>query len=313
MPPVPATAPAPRRATTSRPGSRAGKAQSGGEVPLQKNRGAPVRKEAAAKGPRSVRRTSTPARAGKQPVLVGADTPTPSTGLPLSVAGNEAKADMDNLVRGVKKIRINLITQSQKEAKMRTKDVATDSAAGERGADHASAIVESGKTWSPVGMSSIPTVLVGPSALPASCASEPLQAPAPPTPSLSGRMPTAVEALYTSSSGTSSPTPAPSLLAGSSPNVPHVAIHAASDTSDMFIPYQPEGSEAVTLVPQEPLKWLPPNVPAPSASTPTGTPTPAAKPSGLFKYQHNSGIPFAPRADKPAHNTSGTAGNESQP
>lgn len=314
MPPVPATAPAPRRTTTSRPNSRAGNAQSGGKVPLQKNRGAPVRKEAAANGPRTVKKTSTPARAGKQPALVGADTPTPCTGLPLSVAGNDANADMDNLAMGVKKIRINLITQSQKEAKMKTKYVATDSAAGGRGVDHDSATVNSEKTPTPECMSSIPTVLVGPSALPASCASEPLQAQAqaqaPPTPSLSGgRVPTPVEALYTSS-GTSSPTPAPSLLAGSSPNVPHVAIHAASDTSDMFIPYQPEGSEAVavTLVPQEPLKWLPPNVPAPSASTPTGTGTPApvAKPSGLFKYQHNSGIPFAPRADKPAHNTSGT-------
>ncbi|KAI8289771.1 Histone deacetylase HOS3 [Colletotrichum sp. SAR11_57] len=51
--------------------------------------------------------------------------------------------------------------------------------------------------------------------------------------------------------------------------------------SDVFINYQPEGPEPVTMTPQEPLKWLPPNTNTPVKSSPAKSPSkvPPAKKS----------------------------------
>ncbi|KAK2616851.1 histone deacetylase [Conoideocrella luteorostrata] len=309
VPPVPATAPAPRRTTTSRPTSQAGRVQSSGKVPVQKMGAASARKDTAPNPPRTVGKASTPARTDKQP-LVGADTPTPSTGLPIHIAGNDMKADMDNLTTGVKKIRINLITQSQKEARKKAASEASCASEGSE-ADHDSTVIKSEKPPTPVGISSIQKP---PEESSAQLAPGHSLQRAPPTPSLSGGVSTPVEDLYPSS--TSSPTPVVPFHTGSSPDVPHVAIQPASDAGDFFIPYQPEGPEPIAVMQHEPLKWLPPNVPTPTASTPVITPNPAKKQSGLFEYK--SGIPFAPRPDKATQNASGSGGshlpgNENKP
>ncbi|KAG6040938.1 hypothetical protein E4U41_006590 [Claviceps citrina] len=301
MPPVPSTAPVPRRTTASRPSSRTGRVHSSDKLPVLKQRSAPAGKEARTKGSRAVDNAGTPARAGEQSVPVGADTPTPSTGRPLSVASQDSTADVDQLAAGVKKIRINLITQSQREAREKTKeDTASRSAVGQEGTDLEATIAN------PVGMSSMPMAPEELPAQPASCAG--VSSP--------------VGDFYPSD--TSCPTPAaPSALAGSdggggsSPEVPRVAIHAASDTNGVFIAYQPEGTgtDSVATVPSESLTWLPPQDPTsmsmsmsmstsasastPSVHAPTDGTTQAAQPSGLFQYQHQSGIPFAPRPDKP--------------
>ncbi|KAF4928657.1 Histone deacetylase HOS3 [Colletotrichum viniferum] len=51
--------------------------------------------------------------------------------------------------------------------------------------------------------------------------------------------------------------------------------------TDVFINYQPEGPEPVTMTPQEPLKWLPPNTNTPVKSSPAKSPSkvPPAKKS----------------------------------
>ncbi|KAG6013108.1 hypothetical protein E4U54_007079 [Claviceps lovelessii] len=302
MPPVPATAPVPRRtaaasAIASRPTARAGRAQSSDKIPAQKQRPAPARKEVpSAKGSRPVKNMSTPARPGrKQPVVVDADTPTPSTGRPISVASQDSKTeDMDHLASGVRKIRINLITQSQREAKEKVKT---------------------------------PNAEEPPAGVPLHA-----PAPAPPTPSLSCGVSTPAE--ESNPSSTSSPLGIANSRSSPSPDVqpsPQVEIHEATgpDPNDiLIIPYQPEGptGSANTFIPSsEPLKWLPPHVShvshnprdswplpsaqPPSAETPTETPAPvAAHTSHLFRYQQNSGIPFAPRAEKdtPVRGTPGT-------
>ncbi|KAG5978719.1 hypothetical protein E4U55_006033 [Claviceps digitariae] len=307
MPPVPATAPVPRRTTTtstmsSRPTSRSGRAQSTDKVPAQKQRPAPARKEAPpAKGSRAVKNASTPARGAgkKQPVVVDADTPTPSTGRPVSVASQDSKAEMDHLASGVKKIRINLITQSQRETMEKTKAASSEEL---------------------------------PDQLASSCAAGlPLHhhAPEPASPSLSGGVYTPAEGSNPSSTRSSPLGPVqPHARSSPSPDAPQVAapVHEASDPDPndiLIIPYQPEGpieSAATLIAPNEPLKWLPPNVshsppgstPLPSAETATEQSAPvAAQSSGLFRYQHNSGIPFAPRPNKD-QSGQGAAGVEKQ-
>ncbi|KAG6003633.1 hypothetical protein E4U21_001836 [Claviceps maximensis] len=296
MPSIPATAPAPRRTTktstiTGRPGSQSGRAQSRDKVAAQKPRPAATRKEAPpVAGPRAVKTASTPARAGKkqQPAVVDASTPTPATGRRVSVASQDSKAEMDHLASEVKKIRINLITQSQREAKEKTK-----------------AAAESEELSAPSASSSA-------------------SAPAPPTPSLSGEVSTPAE--DSNPSSTSSPSGAvhPRSSLSPFPDIPHVAPvfeagHVHPDPNDiLIIPYQPEGltaSAETFTTPDEPLKWLPPHVshvthvssapvshaswPLPSAEPVTGPIAPVAKhPSGLFRYQHNAGIPFAPRPEQ---------------
>ncbi|KAG5950563.1 hypothetical protein E4U53_004834, partial [Claviceps sorghi] len=324
--PVPATAPVSRRTTTTttgtstgRPSSRSGRGQSNDRLPAQKQRPAPARKEAPAKGSRAVRTTSTPARAGKQQsAVVDADTPTPSTGRPVSVAGQDSKADMDHLASGMKRIRINLITQSQREAKEKIAASESDAAKHTEADREAMTAESSENTPTPVaeGVASMsvpeardteepPAVLLFHAPAPAPA---PAHAPAPPTPSLSGGVSTPAEGSNPSSA--SSPSGLVHSRSSASPDAPQVAAaHEASgvDANDMLIiPYEPEGptESATTLITAEALKWLPPrgprdSWPLTSAVPPAESTAPvAAQSSRLFRYQHNAGIPFAPRPDK---------------
>ncbi|KID88185.1 histone deacetylase HosB [Metarhizium guizhouense ARSEF 977] len=288
VPPIPATAPVPSR-TASRPNSRTGRTQSSNKVPAKKTQAVPPRIDPAPKGGRNVARASTPAKGAKQSTIA-ADTPTPATGLPLNAVGNDAKSDIDSLTDGVKKIRINLITKAQRDGKQKAKSEQGVEPHRQLGQD--SSIVKSEKPPTPEGMSSIPNA---PEQLPTQLAPASGLPEAPPTPSLSGGISTPVEEMYTSN--TSSPTPTPSIPTGSSPDVPHVTIQPASDASDVFIPYQPEGPEPVTMVQHEHLKWLPPNIQTPSSVTPVHTPLPSAAKTKNSLFHYTSGIRFAPRPD----------------
>ena len=285
VPPVP---PIPTETkTASRPNSRAGRSRSRDRLAVKKTRAeASARKEPGPKGGRSTKKSATPARGIKQPSLV--DTPTPANGLLLdSMGGDDNAGAVDNLASGVKKIRINLITQSQKAAKRKAQEdtVKADESIGEA---EDTIFVKGEDLPTPAGMSSIPkkedeSGYLAPGPPPR----------APPTPSLSAGMSTPVDELY--ASGASSPTPAQFARTGSSAET-DVNVQPSSDGGEFFIPYQPEGpDQKVAVSQQEPLKWLPPNVPTPSAATPAATPSPAKK-SALFHY--TSGIPFAPRGDK---------------
>ncbi|TWU75834.1 hypothetical protein ED733_004993 [Metarhizium rileyi] len=238
VPPVPATAPGPSR-TTSRPNSRAGRTQSSNKASTKKTKAVPPRTDPAPKGVPGVRKTSTPARVVEQ--TVGADTPTPATGLPPNAVGSDANADIDTLTNGVKKIRINLITKSQKYERQRVKLEQSVGPGCPLGQDPS--IVKSETPPAPEGISSIP-ITAGPPASPPAPASSPLEPPS--TPSLKGGASTPVEELYAST--TSSPTPAPAIATGTSPDIPQVTIQAASDAGDVFVAYQPEGPEPVNII-----------------------------------------------------------------
>lgn len=175
---------------------------------------------------------------------------------------------MDNLTSGVRKIKLNIMTQAKREAqekarleslKESTPQPAAPSAS--EGLGHAPTSTDM-ESISPTQTSQLPPL--PPNQF--SGLSTPVQAEAP-------------------SSGTMTPEGYSRL--DSSPAVPCVAVQPSSDPADMFIPYQPEGPDPVTMPQQEPLRWLPAN----SAATPAATPSPMKKQDHLFRY--TSGIPFA--------------------
>ncbi|KAG5975631.1 hypothetical protein E4U58_000414 [Claviceps cyperi] len=324
-PPVPATAPVPRRTTTNRPSSRSSRVQGYEKAPALKQRSASTRKDATAKSSRTVK----DADIGKQPDIVDAGTLTTSTDRPISVASSGPKSDMDHLATGLKKIRINLITPSQKEARERARAKLSENTAGEqRGTpqDGVSA-VEAKLSPTPAaggveGMPFLPqTTAEELSAEPAlSCAGNPLQAPAPPTPSLSGEISSPAEISNPSTLSSPAPNPAQPVLAHPvsypSPETPHLALHSTSDSHDLDIlttPHQAGGIDSVTKSnPSQPLNWLPPVISPLSVSAdslPESITLLSAQSSGLFAYQQSAGIPFAPRPDGPARKTSASEGS----
>ncbi|QUC16793.1 uncharacterized protein UV8b_01034 [Ustilaginoidea virens] len=309
VPAVPATAPVPRRTTASRPTSRAGRTQSSDKLPVHKGRAASTRRESASRDATGARAASTPARTSQQQaVAAGADTPTPATGFPLAVAGDDPKADMEDITRGMKKIKINLITQSQREARQKAMEEANCKA--ERGKNvHVHVHVHDSETMVKPGRP--PTAAAAAAAAASSSAStapEEHRAPpslrasqprAPPTPSLSGDPTTPVEDSYPPS--TPSPAPGQTVPAGSSLHMPHVAIQPASDAGRFSPPHPPEGLEPAA-------KRSSAYVPTPSAASPSLVTK--RRQNSLFQY--TSGIPFAPRSDENAARKRG-ASESTQP
>ncbi|KAG6112956.1 hypothetical protein E4U13_004049 [Claviceps humidiphila] len=322
-PSVPATAPIPRRTTTSRPTSRSSGVQGHEKAPTLKQRSASTRKDATAKSSRAVK----DANAGKQLDIVDASTLTTSTDRPSSVASRGHKSDMDHLATGLKKIRINLITPSQKEARERARARLSENAADEQRGTPQDGVptVEARLSPTPAaggveGMSFLPqTPAEELSAEPAlSCVGNSLQAPAPPTPSLSGEISSPAEVSNPSTLSSPYPNPARPVLVHPvsypSPERPHLALHSASDSHDLdtlTTPHQAGGIDSVTKSnPSQPLNWLPPVISplSVSAGSPTESITPlSAQSSGLFAYQQSAGIPFAPRPEGPARKASASA------
>lgn len=232
---------------------------------------APTRKEPVAKGPRS---TKKPTVSGikAEPSSSRQTTQSPEDGL-------------DNITSGMKKIKINLLTQSKKEArdKAKTEGSSRPSSAGR--------VTRSGRS-TPIASPDAELPLVPPyeqtikEETPAPIlASDPVHAPAsmehPPT---------------ESPEDLSRPNPQSEETQPITPTIPEVSIQ--SDDPDVFIPYQPEGPPPEAATPGEPLKWLPPNVNTPGVQTPMATPSPAKRHDNLFHYTPGS-IPFAPRPKSP--------------
>ncbi|KND92232.1 Histone deacetylase HOS3 [Tolypocladium ophioglossoides CBS 100239] len=269
--------------------SMSSRTQSGGKLTVKKVRAtAATRKDAAPRPARSSpRKVSTPART--KPTTATAQAPRPSTA-PGAILDDAAKA-MDNITTGMKKIRINLITQAQKEARERARLEAKKATSKAGGMQPGGAPAVQGPLTTPT------TETPGlPPALATTVAKSPVQVvapslPSPPQPASSSGLRTPIE--ETSPSTLATPDPRQLALPESSPDVPHVAVQPASDGGDIFIPYQPEGPAHVPVSQQEPLQWLPPNLPTPSANTPVATPSPTKTQNKLFHY--TSGIPFAPR------------------
>ncbi|CAM1503076.1 Fc.00g078520.m01.CDS01 [Cosmosporella sp. VM-42] len=276
--------------------------QSADSLPVKKNRATAARKETVPRGPRGTKKTATTASHVKSKT-------TQNSPAKPGPASDDPEDDMDNITSGMKKIRINLITPAQKEAREKARLEAQKAA---------SPPAEEKQTVLP----SIEQPSVTPSPEPevepeitAAHYTDPAElSPRQPAPSSS---PIATPPTTVPSSGLSTPlqeqmpfsVPSPDAhqvaLPESSPIIPSVAIQLSDINSNVFIPYQPEGPAPVPVFQHEPLKWLPPNAPTPSANTPAATPSPA-KHKNLFQYTGASGIPFAPRPQQGVQPTNDT-------
>ncbi|GKU01498.1 histone deacetylase hos3 [Fusarium langsethiae] len=248
------------------------------QIKKTRNPAAP-RKEPAPKVPRATKKATT-AAGSSGPTTAAQKAKSPERALKNGTAGD----DMDNITSGMRKIRINLITQSQKAAKARAR-LEAEKANGGVSATHQAKPVEtpSTATHSSEAHSYDPnTVVVSTGTYNHSPAqSLPEQDPFKPD-------------------GYVSQLASPLL---SSPPIPSVSVHPSAEAGDVFIPYQPEGPAPKPVAQNEPLKWLPPNVPTSSTQTPAATPSPVKK-NKLFQYTSSSGIPFAPRS---GHRAQGAA------
>ncbi|KAM4059010.1 histone deacetylase domain-containing protein [Hirsutella rhossiliensis] len=251
------------------------------------------RKEAAPKASRAPKKSSSPARNGGAEAA-SAQASRPSTGP--DAPSDDLAGAMDGITTGMKKIRINLITQSQREAKEKAR-LEAEKAASAASSDSLSIAASTGQpplAGPKAENDDIPSVSIangaGGVAEPAP-ATAPLSHQAMSSPSL--------QSPIEESSPPPMATPDPRQREPAQPESPLDVLRRNTQQSGnggaMFIPYQPEGSTPVAVSQQEPLKWMPPNVPTPTANTPVATPSPAKRQDALFHY--TSGIPFAPRLE----------------
>lgn len=243
----------------------------GGPLAVKKTRTANPAKKDATKAPRA-----------KKPTTASVKNPSRPTS-PSKASVAKSSDDMDKLTSGMKKIKINLVTKAQKEAREHEAKQKADAASqGSR--------VELPPPKPSVADHEAQQVPLPPSS-------------APVTPGL--KLPPVYEAQQIplpSSSGANTPLTTP-------PQMPIA-------TPDVFISYQPEGPAPTALPQQEPqsLKWLPPNTSStpspmkqpdpPMASTPSpmkrSDPPVAATPSPL-KYSD----PYAELTPTPAKSDEG--------
>ncbi|VUC23582.1 unnamed protein product [Clonostachys rosea] len=277
----------PQSCTTTRPDLAAsGRSQSSTDLPVKKARvpATPRRTAGNARTARGASKTATPAPIDKQVPATEPRKP-PST-----------VDDLDNITRGMKKIKINLITKSQKEARERARlEKADADAAGPSSATTAPAKALSAEIDMPSSPPISPTTLPTESPVPAITNDWALDHQAPVIIKQEPDFGSEPGLLDHDSKSTTYGTDDSCILPPHktpSPDLPQVAIQASSDPADVFIAYQPEGPAPKSAAQPEPLTWLPPNIPTPSANTPVATPIPAR--SNLFTYKTGS-IPFAPR------------------
>lgn len=198
-----------------------------------------------------------------------------------SIESSNQNSDIDNLTSGMKKIKLNLTTKAQREAKEQAKS-ATKAAAKAATKATSSKPTKPQPIQQPSNSNGAPSSSVQEppqASIPAvteqkSLSENFIAAPATPKQSLPAHRPAQIqEAMQV-------PLPA------SSPVVPafvQPAPQQPSGGSDVFIPYQPEGPPPNTLTQQEPIRWLPPN---------TATPSPMKR-ADLPVFTATSAIPFS--------------------
>ncbi|KOS21160.1 Histone deacetylase HOS3 [Escovopsis weberi] len=177
----------------------------------------------------------------RTPCITSTSPPDAEVG-PGSARSEQGRDDLSNITNGMRRIKINLITQSQKEARERARAEEDNESLGLE------------PESSPV--QDVPPMSFG-------------HSPSPRT----------VPALTTTSeSGLSTPVlehyPSGGVFpemrqASTSENSPNVTVRPNDEASDPFVPYQPDGPAPVAISQQEPLKWLPPSVSNPAAKPST--------------------------------------------
>ncbi|KAK2034440.1 histone deacetylase domain-containing protein [Colletotrichum zoysiae] len=258
--------------------------QAGPSLNVKKTR-APAVKKDAPKATRTVKKPSAPANPSppqhSQPFQASQRKPSPAAA---------SEDDMDKLTAGMKKIKINLITKTQKEERAKATRAAEAKAATPPAAVEAKFSL--GEVATPTASSPVAHPIVTPPQEEA-FATPPTQPPAFEDPSppaaptiwsevstpVTEQMPVAV-----------TPDPRQFELPASSP-VTSPAV-ATPSGSDVFINYQPEGPAPVSMTPQEPLKWLPPNTNTPVKTSPS-------KPSPVKSLPNKKSPAKTARADLP--------------
>lgn len=197
--------------------------------------------------------------------------------LPSTETSSSHTSDIDNLTSGMKKIKLNLTTKAQREAKEQAKQAA-------RPASKPVAIKPKPRTTE--------TRILPPVAQPASTNGASAAAPVPQTSEMLPPMPATPrhylpahiqQAAEIPLPASSPPGPSYSELEGppiSNPG-PQPVLQPAPK-SELFVHYQPEGPQPESMIQQEPLKWLPPN---------TSTPSPMKR-GDLPVFTSTSAIPF---------------------
>lgn len=215
---------------------------------------------------------------------------------------------MDKLTAGMKKVKINLITKTQKEERAKAAQAAQAKAATSPKTEEAKTgfPFEAQKASSPVA----PPIITPPQD--EAFATPPTQPPAvkdPSPPAVPEGRPEVSTPVTELMPPAATPDPRSVELPASSPAAMSPTV--ATPSSDVFINYQPEGPAPVSVTPSEPLKWMPPNTNTPVKASPS-KPSPAklssAKASPMKKspvkmmradlpvFTSTSAIPFAPPA-----------------
>lgn len=226
----------------------------------------------APKASRSPRKTSPGSRHGKaagRSVDRSAPAATSSGG-----ASDDITTAMDGITAGVKKIRINLITKTQREAIEKAQEESRKAAAAADACDVAATDPAQGlpgESQMEIDLCDAPAVHGGEKA----SAEGPLEKPH----ALQQTIPPGVKQT------------ARQVNSADTMDVQGQVVSSSSG-GDVFVPYHPMGPAPVAAGQQEPLKWLPPNVLASSAKGSQAGPAPIKNEDKLFRYA--SGIPFAP-------------------
>ncbi|KAK2005898.1 histone deacetylase domain-containing protein [Colletotrichum eremochloae] len=271
------TGPRPDTSMSVRPESAMSVRTQGGTSLAVKKTRVPAAKRDAPKTTRTVKKPTVPAK----PSPPQQSQPSQAQRKSSPVAASED--DMDKLTAGMKKIKINLITKTQKEERAKATQAVQAKTATPPAATEAS--FSPGEVATPTAPSPMPHPTVTPPQE-ETFTTPPTQPPAFEEPSLlevatpvTEQMPVAV-----------TPDPRQIELPASSP-VTSPAV-ATPSGSDVFINYQPEGPAPVSMTPQEPLKWLPPNMNTPVKSSPS-------KPSPVKSLSNKKSPAKMARADLP--------------
>jgi histone deacetylase HOS3 len=184
--------------------------------------------------------------------------------------GDDTADELEKITSGMRKIKINLITKSQKEARER------EEAEKKLGTPKE----ETPPTIHEDSVFAIPALPARSSSLDQNDEDISPTGTAPPRTPLGFSTPTQ-ELVMSPDRGR---VPLPS----SSPALHTPTTELAPASPDMFVPYQPEGPEPVAIAQQEPLKWLAPN---------TNTPSPMKR-TELPVFTATSAIPFGPPSSR---------------
>jgi len=220
------------------------------------------------------------------PQLVPSDVVLPSTEI-----SSSQTSDIDNLTSGMKKIKLNLTTKAQREAKEQAKQA-------EKAASKPVAIKPKPRPAETRVLPPVAQIVVQQFAT-NNGSTAPLSQPhvfntfpsVPITPQqyLPPQLPASVPAHMQQAAEVplpaSSPPATPYAELEQGPPIPQSAPQSAlqpASKSELFVHYQPEGPQPESMIQQEPLKWLPPN---------TSTPT-SMKKNNLPIFTSTSAIPF---------------------